>query len=91
MKESWWSKNSKWVSPTIAILTFVGGIFIGYFRAIDKYESKLEVMQLKLENRIDDSVNDAKKDIENLIQQRVLTDFATKLKWEIKKELTEGE
>lgn len=87
MKESWWSKNSKWVSPAIAIITFVGGLLLGYFRAVDKYESKLEVMQLRLEDKIDD----AKKDIEDLIQQRILTDFATKIKWEIKKELTEGE
>lgn len=91
MNESWWSKNSKWFAPTIAVVSFIVGGLLSWFRAVDKYNTALEVMQVKLEQRIDDTVSDAKKDIEDIIQQRVLTDFATKLKWEIKQEIKEGE
>ena len=47
---SWWEKNSKWVAPLIAVITFIGGAVGGYYKAINDYELELHKMGLTIES-----------------------------------------
>ena len=87
MKESWWSKNSKWVAPVIAIITFVGGLLIGVYKTTLDYDSEVKTLKATVEiqdklidEKIKDAADDVYDDVEDLIQTRILTSFYTKLK-----------
>lgn len=67
--KNWYTDNSKWLLPTI---TFFGGLLLGFYLCILRYESKLDVLQIKLEVKIE-KAQDAVSDLENVIQNRVLT------------------
>ena len=71
--ETWWSKNSKWVTPIIAIVTFVGGLLLGVYKATLEYDSKVQVMEANIKLEIQRAADDVRHDIENLIQRRLLT------------------
>ena len=77
---SWWERNSKWVTPVIAIITFVGGLLLGVYKATLEYDSKVQIMEANIKLEIRQASDDVKKDIEDLMQNRVLTDFYTRLK-----------
>ena len=61
----WIKENSKWLLP---VVTFIGGILIGVYTTVLKYESKVETF----ENNIQ-SIKDDIHDINMLIQNRILT------------------
>ena len=67
--KNWLKENSKWFYPTV---TFIGGLLLGLYLTVLRYESKLEILQLQLENKIE-RAQDAVTDLENVIQNRVLT------------------
>jgi hypothetical protein len=63
--KNWYQENSKWLLPTI---TFIGGLLLGFYLCVLRYESSLEVIK--------DKVIEVKDDIHNLrdvIQNRLLT------------------
>jgi len=70
---SWWERNSKWVTPVIAIITFVGGLLLGVYKATLEYDSKVQIMEANIKLEIRQATDDVKHDIEKLIQERILT------------------
>jgi hypothetical protein len=63
--KNWWAENSKWLYPAI---TFFGGLLLGFYLCILRYESSLEIIK--------DKIMDVKEDIHELkwiIQNRLLT------------------
>lgn len=63
--KDWIKENSKWLYPTI---TFIGGLLLGFYLAILRYESKIETIQHDIQN-----INDNVHDINVLIQNKLLT------------------
>jgi len=61
----WIKENAKWLIP---IVSFIGGLLLGFYLEVLRYESKLQVIENSI-MRIEDDL----KDIENLIQNRILT------------------
>lgn len=62
---NWLKENSKWLYPTI---TFIGGLLLGFYLAVLRYESKLETLENNIQN-----IKDGVHDINILIQNRLLT------------------
>ena len=67
--KNWFTDNSKWL---LTVVSFIGGVLFGVFTTVLRYESKLEVLEIKLESKIE-RAQDAVSDLENVIQNRVLT------------------
>ena len=62
---TWLKNNAKWLLP---IISFIGGLLLGFYLEVLKYESKLQVIENSI-MRVEDDI----KDIESLIQNRILT------------------
>lgn len=62
---NWIKDNIKWLIP---IVSFIGGLMLGFYLAILRYEGSLEVVREKVTD-IKDDVHDLKI----LIQNKVLT------------------
>lgn len=62
---NWIKENAKWLLP---IITFIGRLLLGFYLEVLKYKSKLVVIENSV-IRIEDDI----KDIERLIQNRLLT------------------
>lgn len=62
---NWIKENAKWLIP---VISFIGGLLLGFYLEVLKYESKLEVIENSI-NRVEDDI----KDIERLIQNKLLT------------------
>jgi len=65
--------NDKVVKSIIAIVSFAGGLALGIYKTTLDYESHLGVMEANIKLEIKQAADDVKKDIETLIQNRVLT------------------
>ena len=63
--KNFWTDNSKWLIPTI---TFIGGLLLGFYLSILRYESKVEIINTNIEN-IKDNIHD----LGTIIQNKVLT------------------
>jgi len=63
--KNWVTENSKWLYPTI---TFIGGMLLGFYLCVLRYESSLETIKEKIMD-----VKDDIHDLKNIIQNRVLT------------------
>ena len=63
--KNFWIDNSKWLIPTI---TFIGGLLLGFYLSVLRYESKVEIINTNIEN-IKDNIHD----LGTIIQNKVLT------------------
>lgn len=63
--KDWYQENSKWLLPTI---TFIGGLLLGFYITVLRYETTLETIKDKVIE-----VKDDIHDLEDLIQNRLLT------------------
>lgn len=63
--KNWYSENSKWLLPTI---TFLGGLLLGFYLCVLRYESSLETIKEKITD-----VKDDIHELKDIIQNRVLT------------------
>jgi hypothetical protein len=63
--KNWYSENSKWLIPTI---TFLGGIVLGFYITVIRYETTLEAIEDKVIE-----VKDDIHDLRNVIQNKLLT------------------
>ena len=63
--KNWYSENSKWLVPTI---TFIGGILLGFYLCVLRYDSSLDTIKEKIMD-----VKDDIHELKSIIQNRVLT------------------
>ena len=63
--KNWITENSKWLYPTI---TFIGGMLLGFYLCVLRYESSLETIKEKIMD-----VKDDIHELKDIIQNRVLT------------------
>lgn len=63
--KNWYKENSKWFLPS---LTFIGGLLLGFYLCVLRYESSLETIKEKIMD-----VKDDIHELKGIIQNRVLT------------------
>lgn len=71
--DNWYTRNNKWLHP---LLTFLGGLLLGFYLCILRYESQIETMKAEIKLEIY-KVADAVSDLKNAIQNRVMTTVVT--------------
>ena len=63
--KNWFTENSKWLYPTI---TFFGGLLLGFYLCVLRYETQLDTIKEKILD-----VKDDIHELKDIIQNRVLT------------------
>ena len=63
--KDWWTSNSKWFIPTIS---FIGGLLLGFYLTVLRYESTLTTIKEKVTD-----IKDDVKDLQRIIQNQLLT------------------
>jgi hypothetical protein len=63
--KNWIVDNSKWLYPTI---TFIGGLLLGFYLTVLRYESTMVTIKEKVTD-----IKDDLKDLQRIIQNKVLT------------------
>jgi len=72
---NWIKDNIKWILPTVTVISFIAGVVGGYYKAVNDFEVHL----IKVELKVDQSANNVKTEIMTFIQERIFTDWNTKL------------
>lgn len=79
--------NDKVIKSLIAIIGFVVGGAVGIYKTTLDYESEVKTLKAEiriqeklLDEKVKDAADDVYRDVETLIQERILTTFYTRLK-----------